>query len=188
MPSSDTQAILAHPSALKSFAKTNTVQVVVKVILLVASCFVAYKFWSHPFLFCKAGNDKCEKIQQKQQLSSILSISFRLSISLLIVFQVMHLLNIKISPFLATLGVALAAIGFAMQQPIQDYTTGMIFALSERWQIGDTVYLSLHGQADKKGPYRITDLLMFGMELEDLEGQILYYRYSVIDGFEKYSN
>ena len=159
-----------------------------KVILLVASCYVAYRFWSRPFSFCKHGNDKCERIQQKQKFSSILTVSFRVTISLLIVFQLMHLLNIKISPFLATLGVVLAAIGFAMQQPIQDYTTGMIFALSERWDVGDTVYLSLHGQADKKGPYRITDLLMFGMELEDLDGQISYYRYSVIDGFEKYGN
>lgn len=163
------------------------VQVVASILFLALTCYFAYAYWSKPFSICKIHDEHCKTLQDKQQLSSIFKITFRIIMSLLILLQVLHLLKFNVTPFLATIGVAIAAAGFALQQPIQDYVNGMIFAMSERWQIGDTVYILVHGQTEKRGPYRIKELLMFGIEFEDLDGQTVYYRYGVLDGFEKYA-
>jgi small conductance mechanosensitive channel len=74
----------------------------------------------------------------------------------IIVFvMILGILELDISPLLATLGVASLGLGFAMQNIIRDYLQGFFIVMEDWYRIGDWVTISgMEGEVEKISPRR----------------------------------
>jgi small conductance mechanosensitive channel len=74
----------------------------------------------------------------------------------IIVFvMILGILELDISPLLATLGVASLGLGFAVQNIIRDYLQGFFIVMEDWYRIGDWVTISgMEGEVEKVSPRR----------------------------------
>ena len=157
----------------------------VQVIVLVLSCVFVYFHWSQPMDICKKSDERCQKKQKTQNVSTILQTTMRVFFVVVLFLQITAILHIRVTPVVASIGVFLAAVGYAFQAPIQDYVVGASFAFSNKLDRYDTVVFTLYGQTEKIGPLFITNLYPLVVEGADSEGQTHFVRYSVIDAIER---
>ncbi|MFC2014380.1 mechanosensitive ion channel family protein [Chloroflexota bacterium] len=69
--------------------------------------------------------------------------------------MVLGVIEVDISPLLASLGVAALALGFAAQNIIRDYLHGFFILLEDWFRIGEWVTISgMEGEVEKVGPRR----------------------------------
>jgi small conductance mechanosensitive channel len=69
--------------------------------------------------------------------------------------MILGILELDISPLLATLGVASLGLGFAVQNIIRDYLQGFFIVMEDWYRIGDWVTISgMEGEVEKISPRR----------------------------------
>jgi small-conductance mechanosensitive channel len=106
-----------------------------------------------------------------QTLSNILTTTTGVIIIIIVVFLLLDKLNINITPFLASAGVAGIAVGLGAQSLIKDFLSGMFIFLEDHYNKGDVVEI-----AGRMG--KVEEINLRRTVLRDLDGIV----YSIPNG------
>lgn len=108
-----------------------------------------------------AGIPKVRKESHEQLVTRIKTMTYVIikvvaAIIWIIVFvMILGILELDISPLLATLGVASLGLGFAIQNIIRDYLQGFFILMEDWYRIGDWVTIAgMEGEVEKVSPRR----------------------------------
>ncbi|MFT3860105.1 mechanosensitive ion channel family protein [Micropruina sp.] len=102
-------------------------------------------------------------------MGSLLRSVTNVSIALLAALTVMAILNIPLTPILASAGVGGVALGFGAQSLVKDYLSGIFMIVEDQYGVGDLVDL---GEASGT----IEDVGLRVTRLRDGNGQVWYIR------------
>ncbi len=176
-------------AANASHASTSLFVFVARLVLFVITLLYVHSHWNFEINACKADDETCMENQRNQGVSSIAQLTSRVLFVLLIVVQLCYIVHIRLTPIVATLGVVLAAVGFALQGPIQDYISGLTYAYGKNLERYDRVILLVYGQTSSKmqGPFEVVALHPTLLEVKDDDGNTRYIRYNLIHEITKVS-
>ena len=102
-------------------------------------------------------------------MGSLLRSVTNATISILAVLTIMAILNIPLTPILASAGVGGVALGFGAQSLVKDYLSGIFMIVEDQYGVGDLVDL---GEASGT----IEDVGLRVTRLRDPSGQVWYIR------------
>ncbi|HHX87990.1 MAG TPA: mechanosensitive ion channel family protein [Firmicutes bacterium] len=106
-----------------------------------------------------------KKTNKAQTLSPLLKQLWRYLVLFLAAMLILDQFNIKLTPILATAGVAGVAIGFGAQRLVRDLITGFFLLLEDQYSVGDYITVgSFSGVVEELG-LRVTRLRDFNGDL-----------------------
>ena len=92
---------------------------------------------------------------RSKTMASVLTKMMTIIIWIIAFVMVLGVIEIDISPLLATLGIAGLALGFAVQNIIRDYIQGFFIVMEDWYRIGDWVTIAgMEGEVETLGPRR----------------------------------
>ena len=146
--------------ALPSPPKKLMIYRAIQLVLLAVSIYIAIVSWfSPPINLCDMSDTKRDcKHEGHRKVSSILHLTYQLVLTIVILLQIVYLLNIDLTPIIATCGVLVAAIGFVVSEPLHDYVMGICFAYTKKLDLNLNVKIRLYGVSEILGPIHITNL------------------------------
>ena len=158
-----------------------------QLMLFVLTVYMLIRYWNTPpTSVCSDAHDQdcLQHKKTKEQVSSILHQSLKAIIVMLILIQLVYFFDINITPLVATFGVTVAAMGFAVSEPLHDYIMGISLALSNKLRVNTKVNVVLYGQTGKQGPIFVTNLAALTVDGIDDTGNTIHIRYSYIQAIE----
>lgn len=135
------------------------------IVLLITICYA----WTH-----------WDESDEPTTITTSRLLTRRVIIVCLIIIQVSYILRIKLSPIMATIGVMLAGLGFALQGPIQDYIGGLVLTYEKNVMVDDRVIMLIYGASTMQGPYTVLNMRPTVMEVIDDQSNHVFIRYNMI--------
>ena len=144
------------------FNLTTMVGIAVKVVIILASATtlnILQKRLIPRVIIGSIPKDRVESQDQLSTRSKTIAYVFIKVIAVIIwiisIVMVLGVLEVNISPLLATLGVASLGLGFAVQDIIRDYLQGFFIVMEDWYRIGDWVTIAgMEGEVENISPRR----------------------------------
>ena len=144
------------------FNLTTMVGIAVKVVIILASAItlnIIQKKLIPRVIIKSISNVRVESQDQLATRSKTMAYVFIKVVAVIIwiiaIVMVLGVIEVNISPLLATLGVASLGLGFAVQNIIRDYLQGFFIVMEDWYRIGDWVTIAgMEGEVETVGPRR----------------------------------
>ena len=120
---------------------------------LIVLLIVVY-FTIPSFFRCTASGETCSHSRSITNMNLTIVRSFLVT---LIALQVMIICDMNIAPTLASIGVAMAALGYAFVDQLKDVMTGMMLLYRNNIKLGEMVQLQIGYAKSLSEPMRVTD-------------------------------
>ena len=122
------------------------IKILIILVLGIVFWFLLDKFLS-PFIrrAVKRSHETETELEEKQRedtLISVLKSVGRVLIALMVIFSILSVLNIPITPVLTSFGAALVAVGFGAQYFVRDLIAGIFIIMENQYRVGDVVRVS----------------------------------------------
>ena len=135
-----------------------TVKVLVILAIAIALNIIQKKIIPRAIIACttKVREESRDQLVIRTKTMAYVVIKVLTAIIWIIVFvMVLGVINLDITPLLATLGVASLGLGFAVQNIILDYLQGFFIVMEDWYRIGDWVTIAgLEGEVEEVSPRR----------------------------------
>ena len=136
----------------------NTAKVAIIFVIAIALNIILKKVIPKAIIACssKVREESPDQLADRTKTMAYVVTKVIAAIIWIIVFvMVLGVIDLDISPLLATLGVASLGLGFAIQNIIRDYLQGFFIVMEDWYRIGDWVTISgMEGEVEDVSPRR----------------------------------
>ncbi len=144
------------------FNLTTMVGIAVKAVIILATAIALNLIQKKMILRLIITGIPKSRIESKDQLAArsetmafVVAKVIAVIIWIIAIVMVLGVIEVDISPLLATLGVASLGLGFAVQNIIRDYLQGFFIVMEDWYRIGDWVTIAgMEGEVEKVSPRR----------------------------------
>lgn len=147
------------------------------IVVLIILYFAIPSYFS-----CTGSKEMCS---HSRSITNMNLTFFRSFIVTFIALQVMVICDMNIGPTLASIGVAMAALGYIFVDQLKDVITGMLLLYSNNINLGDMVQLQVGYASTLSAPMQITDFYTTTLVCREENNMFRYIPYRRIVQYRK---